>query len=320
MTHRRRHGRRGYTPAPDAPSETAPPAVDDRHDPRALALPAPESGAADSERDAPVTATPADSRIEPNEVTLLDAPAARPRTHRIAFTISGIGLALLAFGTGMLLFNNLIMPQLIHGTGEVKVPDFANLTFEQAEKQASALKLQLSRAGERFDPSVPTGFILSQDPPEGTPVRGRKRVMVVVSLGEEFSSVPELFGESLRGARLLIERAGLAVGGLTHAPSAEVGDGLIAGTDPPAESVLPRGTPVGLLVSTGAGEERFMMPDLLGREIGGVRRQLESLGLRVVTPPAVPSIGAIVFQDPAPGSRITRDATIMLQATGRMIR
>jgi beta-lactam-binding protein with PASTA domain len=62
------------------------------------------------------------------------------------------------------------------------------------------------------------------------------------------------------------------------------------------------------------------MPDILGREINGVRRQLESFGFKVVTPPAAPSYGAIVVQDPAPGSRIERGATITLQATGRMIR
>lgn len=318
MSRRRRRGRRGYTPAAAPSAAAAPPPADGRLDPRHVTLREPDGELDDIA--AEQAAAPADSRIEPHDIALADEKAARPRKHRLAIMVSVVGLALLAFLTGLVLFNNLIMPQFIHGTGEVKVPDLANLTFEQAEKQVSALKLQLSRAGEHFDPSVPTGFILSQDPREGTPVRGRKRVMVVVSLGEEFSSVPELFGESMRGARLLIERAGLAVGGITRAPSQEVGEGLIAGTDPPAESVLPRGTPVGMLVSTGAGDELFMMPDLLGREIGGVRRQLEALGFRVVTPPAVPSIGAIVFQDPAPGSRITRDATILLQATGRMIR
>ena len=266
---------------------------------------------------------PVDSRIEPNEVALAADPALwvpPPRSHRIRVGFSLIGLAIVAFITGMILFNNLVMPRFIHRAGEVKVPDLANLTFDQAERQAAPLGLQLSRAGERFDPSVPSGFILSQDPPEGTPVRGRHRVMVVVSLGEEFSSVPELFGESLRGTRLLLERAGLRVGGITHAPSDEVGQGLVVDTDPPAESVLPRGTPVALLVSTGTGPEQFVMPDLLGRQSAGVRRQLESLGFRVFTPPASPANGTVMFQDPPPGSRITRDANIMLQVTGRVIR
>lgn len=242
------------------------------------------------------------------------------RRRRLRNTILFVVASVMAFVVGLGLFNGMVMPRLIHGTGDVEVPDLANLTVEQAEATLRPSGLTLSRAGERFDSSTPRGFILSQDPPPATPVRGRKRVLVMVSLGEEFSSVPELFGESRRGARLLLERAGLRTGGITRAPSEQVGDGLIAGSDPPAESVLPRGTPVALLLSTGPGAELFVMPDLTGREIGGVRRQLEALGFRVITPPAAPTVGPILAQSPAPGSRLTRDMQIVLQATGRLIR
>jgi beta-lactam-binding protein with PASTA domain len=260
----------------------------------------------------------ADGRLQGDEIA---AGARRRRAGRRVVEAAGLALfAITAFATGLFVFNNLVMPRLIHSRGVVRVPDVSSLTIEQAQKQLAPLGLQLSRAGERFDPSVPSGFILSQDPPPDTPVRGRRRVTVLVSLGEEFSSVPELYGESLRGARLLVDRAGLAVGGITRAPSDDVGEGLVVASDPPAESVLPRNTPVSLLVSTGAGVEQFVMPELLGREIGSVRRQLEALGFRVLVPPAGATFGTIVFQEPAPGSRITRDAQIVLQATGRMIR
>lgn len=242
------------------------------------------------------------------------------RRRRLRDMLMIVGASVLAFSLGLGLFNGFVMPRLIHGTGEVKVPDLANLTLVQAEAVLRPAGLSLSRAGERFDPSVPRGFILSQDPPPDTPVRGRNRVLVMVSLGEEFSSVPELFGESRRGAQLLLERAGLRVGGITRAPNEQVGDGLIAGSDPPAESVLPRGTPVSLLLSSGEGAELYVMPDLTGREIGGVRRQLEALGFRVLTPPAAPSVGPILAQSPPAGSRLTRDMQIILQATGRIIR
>jgi beta-lactam-binding protein with PASTA domain len=143
---------------------------------------------------------------------------------------------------------------------------------------------------------------------------------VVVSLGEEFSSVPELFGESMRGARLLIERSGLRVGAVVRAPSDDVGEGLIAGSDPGPETVLPRETAVHLLISAGPRLESYVMPDLAGREIGGVRRQLEALGFRVLTPPGGGSHGTVASQAPAAGSRISRETQIVLQATGRMIR
>jgi beta-lactam-binding protein with PASTA domain len=244
----------------------------------------------------------------------------RRRGHPFRETLAMLLGAGVAFVIGLAIFNSIVMPRLIHSGGEVKVPDLENLTLEQAERALRPIGLTLSRAGERFDPSVPRGFILSQDPPPDTPVRGNRRVLVTISLGEEFSSVPELFGQSRRGAQLLLERAGLSVGGLTRAPNSDVGQDLVAGSDPPAETVLPRGTPVALLLSTGPGQDTYVMPDLLGREISGVRRQLEAFGFRAMAPPAAATVGPIVSQSPPPGSRVTIDTQIVLQAMGRLIR
>ncbi|HYM81745.1 MAG TPA: PASTA domain-containing protein [Candidatus Limnocylindria bacterium] len=248
------------------------------------------------------------------------ADPARLRRQRLIAVLLGLLLPLIAFGTGLALFNNLVMPRLIHGVGQVRVPELTNLNLEQAEQALTSSGLQLSRAGERFDPGVPRGFVLSQDPAAGTEVRGRKRVSVMVSLGEEFSSVPELFGESERGAFLLLKGAGVRPGRITRAPSEDVGEGLVVATDPPAASVLPHAQSVALLISIGEGEVSFVMPELSGREIAGVRRQLEALGFRVITPAGGPSLGTIVSQNPAPGSRIMRATTITLEATGRIIR
>lgn len=235
-------------------------------------------------------------------------------------TLQTIGTALLAFVVGLMLFNSLVMPRFIHRAGEVHVPDVTNLTVEQAEKALAPSGLALSRAGERFDANVPRGLIVLQDPVAGTPVRGRARVSVTVSMGEEFSSVPGLFGETRRGAELLLEHSGLRVGGITRAPSDAVGEGLVVSTDPPAESVLPRGTPVALLLSSGLGEDVFVMPDVVGREIGRVRQQFEAQGFKVLSPPAGPGSGPVVMQDPPAGVRLTRDMSITLQAGSRLIR
>jgi serine/threonine-protein kinase len=263
--------------------------------------------------------SPRDSAA-PDAVTSPETPPPPPRRRRIppwAIVLVAAGVAFLA---GMVLFNRILMPRLVYTTSEVRVPDLENLTYEQAEQALKPLNLTLSRAGERFDPSVPRGFILSQDPAPETPVRGKRRVMVTVSLGEEFSSVPSLFGESLRSARALLARSGLRVTGITRAPSDEVGLDLVAGTDPPAESVLPRNGTVSLLVSTGNEQESWVMPDLLGREISSTRRFMESMGFSVVIPPSAPRVGPIVFQDPGAGSRITVETQVILQATGRVIR
>ncbi len=239
-------------------------------------------------------------------------PGRAQRTAILLLVLAGA-----AFATGLTLFNGLVMPQLIHGRGEVRVPDLASLSVEGAEQSLRQLGLKLSRSGERFDPAVPRGLILQQDPPAQSAVRSGRRVLVVVSLGEEFSSVPQLFGTSLRGARLLIERTGLTVGGVTRASSEDVGEGLVVATDPPAESVLPREAPVGLLVSTGSAAASFVMPELLGRDLLAVRRQLEAFGFRVLSPEGASARGMIIVQQPAPGTHVDRSTVVTLQGNGR---
>ena len=256
----------------------------------------------------------------PAAVETARAEARRALARKLRSVGTLVALAVLAFGTGLVVFNYLVMPRLIHGVGQVTVPDLTNLTVDQAEQALRPLGLQVSRAGERFDPAAPRGFVIDQEPGAGSTVRGRKRIAVVVSLGEEFSSVPELFGESVRSARGLIQRAGLRPGSIVQAPSEETGEGMVAASDPGAEAILMRNTPVHLLVSTGAGSESFVMPDLLGREIASVRRQLDALGFRIERSGAQTSVGTIVAQRPPPGSRITRADIIQLTASGRIIR
>lgn len=273
---------------------------------------------------APVVATGGEEGVPPGSGEVpAPGPATWPRVERRRpgraqrTALLLLVLAGGAFATGLALFNGLVMPQFIHGRGEVRVPDLASLSVEQAEQSLRQLGLKLSRSGERFDPAVPRGLVLQQDPPPQTAVRSGRRVLVVVSLGEEFSSVPQLFGTSLRGARVLIERTGLTVGGVTRAPSEDVGEGLVVATDPPAESVLPRQAQVGLLVSTGSASESFVMPELLGRDLLVARRQLEARGFRVLSPEGTSARGMIIVQQPAPGLRVDRGTVVTLQGNGR---
>jgi serine/threonine-protein kinase len=224
-------------------------------------------------------------------------------------------LGVLAFVIGLTLFNSLIMPRLIHSDAEVRVPDLANLTVEQAEKLLATRQLRLGRSGERFDASVPRDFILAQDPLPDTPVRERRRVMVMVSMGEEYSAVPELVGTSVRGAALAIEHAGLGFAGTTRAPSGDVGENRVVASDPSADTVVPHNWPVAVLLSTGTGDESYVMPDLLGRDTETLQGQLAALGFKAEVRGRRRG-GPVIYQNPAPGSRIEGGSTVLLQAGG----
>jgi beta-lactam-binding protein with PASTA domain len=94
----------------------------------------------------------------------------------------------------------------------------------------------------------------------------------------------------------------------------------VVDSDPPAETVMARGAPVGLLLSAGVAKTSFVMPDVLGREAVSVKRQLESLGFHVVLTAGAAATGPVVYQDPSAGSRVTLDATVTLRVMARMIR
>jgi len=225
-------------------------------------------------------------------------------------------VALLGFAIGLFVFNSVIMPRLIHGRPEVLVPDLSNLSVEQAAAELAALGLELGRSGSRFDSSVPRGFILSQDPLPGTSVRQRRKVMVMVSQGEEFGAVPGTVGSTLRGAVLAIEHSGLGFAGTTRAPSNDVGPDVVAASDPAPGAIVPSNWPVGLLVATGPVEEGFVMPGLLGRDAAAVHHTLEGAGFRVEVR-GNEANGIVLYQNPAAGSYVARGATIFVQAGGR---
>ena len=90
---------------------------------------------------------------------------------------------------------------------------------------------------------------------------------------------------------------------------------MVVASDPPPDAVMPHNWPVGILLSSGPTRESYLMPDLLGRELEPVLGQLAALGFRVEARGRRGS-GLVIFQNPAPGSRVAAGAAVSLQAGG----
>jgi beta-lactam-binding protein with PASTA domain len=253
-----------------------------------------------------------------------ESTAPRKRVHsRLERSLRAVGgtiiVASFAFMTGLVVFDRVYMPSFTRRAGDVEVPDLSNLNRQQAEAILARNRLKLSIVAEVFDAAVPRGFVIQQDPEPGRPVRAGRPVHVTLSLGEEFANVPELFGESLRGARLLLDRAGLRAGAIGRVATSETGPGLIVSAEPPFGSVVPRGTAVNLLVCAVSEADAFVMPDLVGRDAQGAERDLEALGFRVLVEGPGSNFARIEEQVPLPGARVVRGQNIVLRVAGRLI-
>ena len=82
----------------------------------------------------------------------------------------------------------------------VEVPDWTGRAREDALSEATRLGLVFEVGALRHDPGVAVDRVVRQEPAPGTEVRHGRTIRVVVSLGGETLSVPELAGQPARQA------------------------------------------------------------------------------------------------------------------------
>ena len=111
---------------------------------------------------------------------------------------------------------------------------------------------------ERFDLEIAAGFVVATDPAAGEVIGRDTVVTLVVSLGREPTTVPDVLGQPEADARLALAGSGFEVGDSTAQFDAEVPEGSVIAVLDADEQALAtgaesfKGTAVQLLVSVGA--------------------------------------------------------------------
>lgn len=142
---------------------------------------------------------------------------------------------------------------------KVVVPNVVSLTQANAETAIKNAKLTVGTVTQQYHATAHVGHVISQNPAAGTQVRQRAAVALVVSLGPQPVTVPDVVGMTQSAAEIAITSAGLAVGTVTGQFSEIVPSGQIITQNPAAdESVLP-GTAIDLVASL--GEEPIAFDD-----------------------------------------------------------
>ena len=189
---------------------------------------------------------------------------------------------------------------------EVAVPDLVGRSLSEAETVARQRRLNVQVVQQVHNANAPTGSVVSQDPPAGTPVKVNRAVGLVTSLGPEMVTVPDVRRRSLEDTRFSVEQARLVIGEIRETYDESVPSGFIITQDPAPGASVPRGTPVNLTVSK--GRQAIVLPNLVGRSLDDARRALQDLGvtLRGVTQVARDDVppGQVIAMTPPAGTRI----------------
>jgi beta-lactam-binding protein with PASTA domain len=221
-----------------------------------------------------------------------------------------------AFAAGMIIFNFIVLPMLVGRGDFVIVPDLRGMNTTPAEEVCRESGLNLTVIGERYSEDLPPGSILEQTPGSGESLKGNRTIRVILSAGVKMETVPEISGQSLRQAELLLESARLKKGRVVRIFSNESGPNRVISSSPGDGSSAPTGSEVDILLSM-TGEPRvYRMPDLTGKDLLFVKERLEKCGFhvtRVVSRRKEDMFpNTILSQNPPAGYSIKEGGTIEL--------
>jgi serine/threonine-protein kinase len=219
----------------------------------------------------------------------------------------------------MLVFHFVFMPLAVDHGSERAVPRVVGLALEEAQEELARHDLVGAQTAERVNPEWPRGSVLEQDPPPGFRTRPNRTVGLVVSLGRGEVGVPAVEGQSLRHAEMILAREGISVGSIARRP-ADVPVDQVVSVSPPVGTRLIRGQPVDILISAGAPEPAYKMPDLRGGDPVAVERALQKsgFGVEIVYPAGSFSLASrIVAHSPPAGHRIVEGDKIKLMVGDR---
>jgi eukaryotic-like serine/threonine-protein kinase len=174
----------------------------------------------------------------------------------------------------------LSMRKAVRG-GEVEVPALHGMSIPEASERLQRVGLVLENSGDKMDPLVPEGMVVSQDPVDGSRLKRNRKVHVLVSLGREVLKVPELVGQPARRAQIGLQQSGLKLGQIAYATSSGAEADRILAQEPPPGTQRVREGAVDLLVSKGGRARVWVMPSVEGRELAIVTRLFSQAGLRI---------------------------------------
>ncbi|MGD0782164.1 MAG: PASTA domain-containing protein [Candidatus Aminicenantales bacterium] len=201
----------------------------------------------------------------------------------------------------------------------VTVPDLVGKTLDEARADAARKKTTLAVQGYQYDSRYERGRVIGQDPPATSRVKSHRSVKIVLSEGSEKVAMPKLEGRSLEWATQALKDAGLRKGRVSQIHTSQYAAGRIIAQYPAAETTLPRGAGVNFLVSQGAWEPYYIMPDLIEKKSSSVLRQLQELDFKVaeIHPSYYPGWdpGFILKQFPIHGFKVQKKNQIALEVS-----
>lgn len=203
----------------------------------------------------------------------------------------------------------------------VTVPDVTGKPELEGQAILKEVGLIQQISAKRPDDQVPAGVIISQSPKAGETVKRGREVYVLISMGRDFATVPDVMSKTVREASVLLQNAGVGLGNVEEVFHPTVAEGLIVDQNPRAGLDVPRGSLVHVKVSKGPEKQLAVVPDVVGMSLFDAQSLIAQNTLEVgtVTSRPMPGVaeGIVVEQNPPAGTELELRSKVDLVVAGK---
>lgn len=165
---------------------------------------------------------------------------------------------------------------------DVLLPNTVGMSKIEAEKTIKDLKLIYTELESQFSPDVPEGYIISQEPKfmDGYTVKEKSEIKVVVSKGQEITTVPKVVGLTKEEAIIALEDANL-LAEVIEDTSKTIEEGYVISQETKENTEINAGETIKIHVSIGTGIEQVTVPYLTGKTEAEAKKLLTDNKLKV---------------------------------------
>ena len=231
------------------------------------------------------------------------------KRHKVLSAFIGLILLFAISLGGTLAFLNITNP------AEVELPDVVGMSKEEAQKTVEDLKLVFEVSSEEYNKDVPEGYVISQDPTyiADYNVKEGSTVKVVISKGQEKTTVPKVVGMTKEEAVDALEEANLKAD-IVEETSRTVEEGYVISQEVEADSEAYAGDTIKIHVSTGTGIKQVTVQNVVGQTEANAKSTLEGQGLKVNVNyvEATSNDGKVTAQSVSAGTTVDEGTTVTL--------
>jgi len=191
------------------------------------------------------------------------------------------------------------------GQERIVIPILNGLTPDIASGKIADLGLSVGQVNESFDMKVATGFVIGTNPKDGSEVRRKSIVNLIVSKGVEQLSLSSYVGKGGEQALSELNDLGFDVN-VKYSFSDNVFKGQVITQTPEKSDLISKGSKIELVISKGS--EFVFVPNVLGKNKNDASVDLENLGLKV----SVKGSGKVNNITPAIGSKVKQGTVITI--------